>query len=51
MDEIVVTNTVPLPHTFGVSKVKQLSLGPLVAQVIYTLTIRESLSESLHARA
>ena len=47
LTEVVVTNTVPLPSAFQVPQVKQLSLGPLVAQVIYTLNRKESLSRAL----
>jgi len=48
IEEIVVTNSVPLPDAFKVEKVKRLSVAPLLAQVVNCLHNNKSLKVAIH---
>mmetsp|Transcript_14271 Transcript_14271/g.18502 ORF Transcript_14271/g.18502 Transcript_14271/m.18502 type:complete len:147 (+) Transcript_14271:198-638(+) len=47
IEEVVVTNSVPLPGDFKLDKVKRLSVAPLLAQVIRCLHNEESLKDTV----
>jgi ribose-phosphate pyrophosphokinase len=50
LDELVVTNTVPLPESCkGVKNIKQLNLAPVIAETIRCNIERDSVGSSLFA--